>query len=124
MTKRKMNLMIARAKRSMAGRVLCRVLGDERGAVAMEYVIIALLVAAAVVGVVMVFGSRIANMFNQSTKALTSKESEMEQLGKDVQSSRDKDAGRSDKANAAGDTIRGTDNNGGGEGGSGEGSPE
>ena len=86
-----MKLKLERAKRTRLGRILCAVLGDERGAVAMEYVVIALLVAAAVVGVVMVFGSRIANMFTQSTKSLSVKESEMSSLAQEVQESREKD---------------------------------
>ena len=35
---------IERAKRTWFGRMVCRLLGEERGAVAMEYVVIALLV--------------------------------------------------------------------------------
>ena len=58
------------AKNTKLGRFLCRLLGDERGAVAMEYVVIALLVAAAVVGLVMVFGKNIAQMFGATTKSL------------------------------------------------------
>ena len=50
--------------------MLCRILGDDKGAVAMEYVVIALLVAAAVVGLVMVFGKNIAQMFGATTKSL------------------------------------------------------
>jgi len=105
----KMNVMIARAKRTAVGRFLCRVMGDENGAVAMEYVIIALLVAAAVVGVVMVFGSRIAKMFYHSTAALTTTEDGMQDLGDAVQESREKDNERAISAAQAGDTIRGTE---------------
>ncbi len=104
---------IERAKRTKFGRFLCKVLGDQTGAVAMEYVVIALLVAAAVVGVVMVFGSRIANMFTQSTKALTTKESGMATLAEEVQSSREKDEGRVKEMQKQGDVIRGSDQNGG-----------
>lgn len=62
---------LAWVKRSLMGRVLCRILGDNAGAVAMEYVVIALLVAAAVVGLVMVFGGTIADMFATTTTTLT-----------------------------------------------------
>ncbi len=99
---------LQRAKRTRLGRFLCALMGDQCGAVAMEYVVIALLVAAAVVGVVMVFGSRIANMFTQSTKALASTESEMADLAKEVETSRTTDKQRVETQAANGDTIRGT----------------
>ncbi|HQC52387.1 MAG TPA: hypothetical protein PLE92_04590 [Lentisphaeria bacterium] len=101
------------AKRTRLGRFLCRLLGDQCGAVAMEYVVIALLVAAAVVGIVIVFGSRIANMFTQSTKALGTTESGMEQLAGEVKESREKDVQRVEKMSKQGDTIRGSDENAG-----------
>ncbi|MBP5672759.1 MAG: hypothetical protein J6X49_10235 [Victivallales bacterium] len=66
----KKQVWLERAKRNAFGRILCRVLGDDKGAVAMEYVVIALLVAAAVVGLVMVFGRNIAQMFGATTKSL------------------------------------------------------
>ena len=99
---------LQRAKRTKLGRFLCAILGDQCGAVAMEYVVIALLVAAAVVGVVMVFGSRIANMFTQSTQALSVKESEMADLASKVQESRETDKGRVEEMQKQGDVIRGT----------------
>ena len=110
-----MKLKLQRAKRTKLGRFLCALLGDQCGAVAMEYVVIALLVAAAVVGIVMVFGSRIANMFTQSTKALATEEKGMEGLAKEVSESRSKDIERVEAQKGHGDTIRGTGE--GGEGG-------
>ena len=59
-----------RAKKSLCGRTLRRLLGEEKGAVAMEYIVIALLVAAAVVGLVMVFGGNIRNMFDKTNQTL------------------------------------------------------
>ena len=57
------------------GRCVCRLLGDECGAVAMEYVVIALLVVAAAVGAAVYFGKTIkggivdsANMINNTDK--------------------------------------------------------
>ncbi|MCR4573906.1 MAG: hypothetical protein K5787_09080 [Lentisphaeria bacterium] len=70
----KKQVWLERAKRNAFGRFLCRVLGDDKGAVAMEYVVIALLVAAAVVGLVMVFGKNIAQMFGATTKSLGGEE--------------------------------------------------
>ena len=103
-----MKLKLQRAKRTKLGRFLCAILGDQCGAVAMEYVVIALLVAAAVVGIVMVFGSRIANMFTQSTKALATEEKDMATLAKEVQESRSKDIERVEEQQKQGDVIRGT----------------
>lgn len=57
-------LKIAKAKQTRFGRVLCRLLGDERGAVMMEYVMIAVLVAAAAVALFMVFGRSIRDKTN------------------------------------------------------------
>jgi Flp pilus assembly pilin Flp len=61
------SLKFSRAKNTLCGRVLRRLLGEENGAVAMEYIVIALLVAAAVVALVGVFGGRIATMFHDTT---------------------------------------------------------
>ncbi|MBQ7208178.1 MAG: hypothetical protein IJS01_10315 [Lentisphaeria bacterium] len=52
-------LRIASVKRTVLGRTFCRLLGDEMGAVAMEYVVIALLVVAASVGAALFFGAGI-----------------------------------------------------------------
>ena len=106
-----MKTRLYRAKRTKFGRLLCRVLGDERGAVAMEYVVIAMLVAAAVVGIVIVFGSRIADMFTTSTKALGSTEKEMENVAKEAKASRDSVNNRVDAQATNGDTIRGNESN-------------
>ena len=114
-----MKLKLQRAKRTKLGRFLCAIMGDQCGAVAMEYVVIALLVAAAVVGIVMVFGSRIANMFTQSTKALATEEKGMEALAKEVQDSKATDIERVEAQQKHGDTIRGT-----GEGGESAGDPQ
>ena len=52
-------LLIARAKRTALGRFLCRLAGDNAGAVMMEYVVLGVLVVAAVVGLVVAFGDTI-----------------------------------------------------------------
>lgn len=51
---------VALAKRSVLGRVLCRLCGDTAGGVMMEYVILGVLVAAAVVALVWAFGGTLA----------------------------------------------------------------
>ena len=55
------------------GRLVCRILGEEKGAVAMEYIVIALLVAAAVVALVMVFGGNLRNMLGKTNATLVQK---------------------------------------------------
>lgn len=56
--------MIARAKRTALGRTLCRLFGDDSGGVMMEYVILAVLIAAACVVAVAMFGKTIVGMFS------------------------------------------------------------
>lgn len=61
----KMNtLKIAKAKSTRLGCMLCRLFGDECGAVMMEYVVVGVLVVAAAVAIVMVFGKSIRQKFN------------------------------------------------------------
>lgn len=47
---------IERAKNSALGRMFCRLFGDQTGAVMMEYIVLAVLLVAATVGIVVVFG--------------------------------------------------------------------
>ena len=95
-------------KNSRLGRGLVRLLGEEKGAVAMEYIVIALLIGAAVVALVMVFGSNIRNMFSKSNDVMTST------TVKDVQSAGDahrkeqeKSYQKNKEAVKAGDTVGG-----------------
>ena len=60
-----------RMKRSVLGRAFCRLVGEDRGAVMMEYVIVAVLIAAAVAAAVAYFGQDIADMFGVAGKAAT-----------------------------------------------------
>ena len=60
-------LRITRAKRTAMGRFVCRLWGDECGAVAMEYVVIALLIVAAAVGAAVFFGRGIAAGLTETT---------------------------------------------------------
>lgn len=62
---------VERARKSLVGRAICRLLGEERGAVMMEYVIVAVLIAAAAVAAVSYFGKDIVAMFNVAGKAAT-----------------------------------------------------
>ncbi len=55
----KKTIRLARAKRTALGRFLCRLFGDNAGQAMMEYVVIAVLIVAAAVGVVMIFGDNL-----------------------------------------------------------------
>lgn len=68
------SMKIAKAKRTRFGRFLCRVLGDERGAVMMEYVVLGVLVVAAAVAVTLVFGKQIRDNFQAMVLALQGKQ--------------------------------------------------
>ena len=64
-------LRIKKAKRTAMGRFICRLLGDECGAVAMEYVVIGLLVIAAAVGAAVYFGRAIAGGMQENANLIT-----------------------------------------------------
>ena len=65
------SIRIRRAKRTLLGRVLCRLAGEEKGAVMMEYVIVAVMIAAAVAMGAYFFGKDILNMFGVAGAAAT-----------------------------------------------------
>lgn len=60
-----------RMKKSRIGRVVRRLLGEERGAIMMEYVILAVLIAAAAVVAVAMFGKTIVGMFDSAARGAT-----------------------------------------------------
>lgn len=68
--KSRMEYLIARAKRSALGRFLCRIAGDNAGAVMMEYVVLGVMVVAAVVAIVLLFGAQMRVGFAKMTNAL------------------------------------------------------
>lgn len=68
--KSKQALLIARAKRTALGRFLCRLAGDNAGAVMMEYVVLGVMVVAAVVAIVMLFGQQIRVSFDKMIKSM------------------------------------------------------
>lgn len=63
--------MFMKAKNSFLGRALRRLAGEEKGTVMMEYIVIALLIAAAAVVAVGVFGSMASGMFATLTDYMT-----------------------------------------------------
>lgn len=58
------------AKRTVLGRFLCRLLGDEAGQTIMEYVVLGVMVVAAAVAIVMLFGQQIRASWDKMIKSL------------------------------------------------------
>lgn len=79
-TNKKNLSMIERAKKSFVGRIVCRIMGEEKGAVMMEYVIVAVLIAAAVAVGAWFFGKDILNMFGVGGRAATGQVDEARKL--------------------------------------------
>lgn len=71
MGKMKMKNSTKSAKRALLGRVLRRLLGEEKGAVMMEYIVVGLLIAAACVLAVAFFGSTVTTMFASLAQSMT-----------------------------------------------------
>ena len=55
-------------------KVMCRMFGDKTGGVMMEYVILAVLIAAAVVVAVAMFGKTLVGMFGVAATSATARE--------------------------------------------------
>ena len=102
----KKKISLARAKRTAFGRFLCRLLGDNAGAVMMEYVVLGVLVVAAVVGIVIAFGGGIKDSFKIMLDAV---------LGHQNQAQSDKKAqeGSASSAVSAGEATHSTVSGGG-----------
>ena len=90
------------------GRVLRRLLGEEKGAVAMEYIVIALLVGAAVVALVMVFSGGLRNSTSTISKTINAGTvDEVKKVGDEHKTQRQKLLTENTGANEGGDTIGG-----------------
>lgn len=86
MNKNKKSLSIVeRAKKTVIGRVICRIAGEETGAVMMEYVIVAVLIAAAVAVGAWFFGKDIMNMFGVAGRAATGDDDGGRQMQEEAQ---------------------------------------
>ena len=83
---------LERIKASRLGRVVIRLLGEERGAVMMEYVILAVLIAAAAVVAVAMFGKTIVGMFDTAGKGATGDHSGAKQALEDTRTTQEQDA--------------------------------
>ena len=64
---------IERAKRTLVGRLVCRLLGDQTGAVLMEYVVLGAMVAAAAVALILIFGKGVRGRLMEMIYALIGK---------------------------------------------------
>ena len=68
-TNKKELAIVKRAKKTYLGRCVCRLMGDETGQAMMEYVIVAVMIAAAVAVGAWFFGKDIMNMFGVAGRA-------------------------------------------------------
>ena len=78
--------------RGKTKKILCRLAGDRTGGVMMEYVILAVLIAAAVVVAVAMFGKTIVGMFDVAGKGATTRHSEAKSTLDSTRSDQDADA--------------------------------
>ena len=61
---------LRRVMSTRLGRLFCRLVGEQTGAVMMEYVVVGVLVVAAAVAIVLVFGKNIRNQFAVMSKGV------------------------------------------------------
>jgi len=80
--------------RSRTKKMLCRLMGDRAGGVMMEYVILAVLIAAAVVVAVAMFGKTIVGMFDVAGKGATTRHSEAKSALEETRGTQDDDASK------------------------------
>ena len=91
-------------KATRLGRALVRIVGEENGAVMMEYVVLAVLLVAAVVGAVIAFSGRIQNQFKAAGQAAGGQTTT---AGKTVDTAKKTFNNTMDQAVKAGDQING-----------------
>ena len=82
----------ASRKNSQLGKILTRLFGEEKGAVMMEYVIVAVLIAAACVVAVAMFGKTIVGMFDTAAKGASGDHTGAHDKLEETQKGQDKDA--------------------------------
>ena len=98
-TNKKTLSIVERAKKSFIGRIVCRVMGEEKGAVMMEYVIVAVLIAAAVAAGAWFFGKDIMNMFGVAGRAATGNDEGALDMRDDAKDANKSGHGQADKTN-------------------------
>ena len=97
-TNKKELAIVKRAKKTLVGRCVCRLMGDETGAVMMEYVIVAVLIAAAVAIGAWMFGGTIMDMFGVASNAAAGDNAKAIETQENAQSAAD--AGHKDASKA------------------------
>ncbi len=80
--------------RERVRKALCRLAGNKNGGVMMEYVILAVLIAAAVVVAVAMFGKTIVNMFDVAAVGTTAREKTAKHVLEYARQEQDKDAAK------------------------------
>jgi len=100
--KTNLNLKIKAAKNTRLGRLLCRLVGDQRGAVMMEYVILGVMIAAACTLAAIFFGDQIRGAFKTMIHATAG-----DTQGAQDQATKNQQAiqGEKDKIDQSGKTI-------------------
>ncbi len=98
-------LKIAKAKQTRFGRMLCRLFGDQRGAVMMEYVVLGTLVVAAAVALVMVFSKSLRHKLGVMIGVL---DGDPKTVAENIQNERDDLMDDKDDADDTGDKIGNT----------------
>ena len=81
-------------RNSWLSKALVRLLGEEKGAVMMEYVIVAVLIAAACVVAVAMFGKTIVGMFDTASKGATGDHTGAKQSLDQTQQTQSQDASK------------------------------
>lgn len=89
---------VARARKTLLGRVLCRIAGEESGQTMMEYVIIATLIAAACAVGVWIFGRQILHGADSAGSAVIGDDVQSQQTIEDAKSNHDGEIQASDTA--------------------------
>lgn len=99
---------ITALKDSRLARALKRILGEQCGAVAMEYIVIALLIGAAVVALVMVLSGSLRNAGSSVNKTVNAKKvDEVNTISTELNTQRDKLNSENKTADDAGNKIGG-----------------
>jgi len=71
-----MSKLIGKMKKSLLGRVTCATLGNRRGGILLEYVVLAVLLTTAIVVAVMYFGKTLRSGMAASAKAVSGQATE------------------------------------------------
>ena len=97
---------LKRAKRTLFGRILCRLVGEQTGAVLMEYVVLGVLVVAAAVAMILVFGDQIRDGIHTMILALQGKKDTAQEH---VESTNAANSGAADAAEETGEATSGNE---------------